>query len=141
VRRVILVGLSLVAGITAAFRNYADSDRPWSPAAAQAEERSGELVAAIRAVEARACVKEETAAALVRGEVSADEAEATFRRLLESDPLVWDSRDDGPWATDREFVLRNLVVFVHRYEGTDPERAAKVLGRLEAAITRELMAV
>jgi hypothetical protein len=136
VRRVILVGFSLVAAVTAAVQTYAARARPWSPAAARAAERSGELWADIRAAEARIRVQDETAADLVRGEVTIDEAEDVFRDALESDPAVWARRADQPGLTDRGFVLRTLAAFVQRFErinpdAADPGRVADVLSRLE----------
>ena len=99
--------------------------------------RADEVSARIRATAERTRVKIEVAGALVRGELSIEEAEDHFRRVLAADPFIWSRlRATWPDATDRQLVLQNLTDFVRWQHWGDADRVPAVLARLAEARSR-----
>jgi hypothetical protein len=107
----------------------------WPVLASADARRAGSMDVELEAVRARIREKEDVAAALVRGELSADRAAARFGRLLEQEPKVRAAlRLQYPDATDADLAVHLLINFVERERRTHAGSAAPVLAELRAAV-------
>ena len=130
------LGLVAAAGVAAVGGRTGDDGRV-SISDPLGTGRADELTVEIRAAAERARVKSEVTAALVRGEMSIEDAAAAFHKVLAADPAVMARlRMDWPKASDRELVLRNLAAFVRWHHRADPERVPAVLARVAREIGR-----
>jgi hypothetical protein len=106
-------------------------------AAPAADRRTADLDAELVAVQARVREKSAVATALVRGDLTADQATARFRRMLAQEPQVRAAlRREHPDATDADLAVHMLINFVERERRTHAAGTAPVLAELRAAVGR-----
>jgi hypothetical protein len=131
VKWIVMAGCGLVVAAAGVVAVGSGADEVTDPLGTR---RADEVTARLRAAAERTRVKIEVAGALVRGELSVEEAEEHFRRVLAADPLVW-SRLRAAWpdATERQLVLQNLTDFVRWQHRGDADRVPAVLARLAEA--------
>jgi hypothetical protein len=120
VRWLILLGAVGAAGASAVVVGRPDgADRP----------EAG--LAEFRAVAERKGRKAAAASALVRGELTVDEAAAQIRTVLAEEPVVLVGlRAAHPGEPDEALVRRHLAAWVRAAACQDPDRAATALRRL-----------
>jgi hypothetical protein len=88
-------------------------------------------LAEFRAVAERKDRKAAVASALVRGELTADEAAARIRAVLAEEPVVLVGLGAAhPGEPDGALVRRHLAAWVRAVAHQDPDRAATALRRL-----------
>jgi hypothetical protein len=86
---------------------------------------------------ARISLKQETAAALVRGEITLSEAAVRFRDVSGGDMASLSHlRNMYPQATDEELWYRQVIGYVRGFRASDPARVATLIPRLEAEVAR-----
>ena len=130
-------GLVLAAAGGVALGSWSGDDKGDSVSDPLGTRRGDELTVKFQAAAERSRVKSEVAAALVRGELSIEDAAAAYQKVLAADPVVLTRlRLDWPQASERELVLRNLEAFVRWQHRSDPARVPAVLARLAEAIGR-----
>lgn len=96
-----------------------------------------ELDAKHRAVVARILEREEITAALVRGEVTLEQAAARFLDL-NADPAVRDAvRQQHLARSDLEAAYRQVLGFVRGLAHEDPNRLRDLIARLEGEVARK----
>jgi hypothetical protein len=106
----------------------------FAPAAAR---QGDDLDAAIRAAQERVRQKEAVAAALVRGNMTADQAIAQYRRALAQDPVAQAGlRCRYPDAPADDLAVHMLIHFLERQRRQTPGGPDAVLAGLRTAVGR-----
>jgi hypothetical protein len=112
-------------GETVAWANPTEADR--------FRKLEGERLSALDRVQSRTDI----AQALVRGDLSLDDAADRFQMLNRENPTAISAfRTWYPEATDEELVRRQVIQFVRTLRTQSPADVAAVLPRLEAELTR-----
>jgi len=136
-------GVALVVGVLGtggSNRRPEPAAGRWATVDPEAELRRGsELRADLATAQRQLREKDTVAEALVRGELTLDEAASRFWEIHggEIGPLV-KLRLHYPNASDRELYHRNVLVFVHRAAARGVPGAAAAVPRLEAEFARKL---
>jgi hypothetical protein len=115
---------------------------PWAggwPLFASAETRREErMIAGIEAARTRIPEKETIAAALIRGEITAERAIARFAFLLAEEPTGRAAlRRRYPGVDDADLAIYMLIQYVERARNTDAAAADSVVAGLRAAVGAE----
>jgi len=136
-----LAALFVAGLVLALFETAPRSPAPWEEEGVNVL-RTGEMARRGEQIDARRVVvldrlraKDRVTDALLRGELSFEQAVERFRQLTEIDPAAVAAMRAQYGVAGEEMYFRNVLVFVRRAAHYQPDRAKVVLPRLEAEMS------